>query len=79
MPNRRSIGDESREFGRARPVTKLHERLRLDLTNSLASHAEFLPDLFQGMIRRPADAETHAKDALLPRSKIGKRFNDHSP
>ena len=72
-----SVDDESRELGRVSRVTKLLECLRFDLTNPFAGHAEFLADLFEGMIGCTADTETHAQDALLPRCEIGERFTNN--
>jgi len=61
----RSIGDEIGELGCAGRVAKLLKCLGFDLTNPLAGYAEFLADLFEGMISRAIDAKAHAQDALL--------------
>ena len=46
-------------------MTQLAQRLRLDLTDSLARHIEVLSDFFESAIRALANSETHPKDASL--------------
>src|SRR6185369_10691385 len=53
----------------ARRVTKLAQRLRLDLTDALARDLEALTDLFERVVRLLADAEAEAQDLLLARRK----------
>ncbi|EBA16654.1 hypothetical protein RSK20926_02579 [Roseobacter sp. SK209-2-6] len=47
------------------------ERLRLDLTDPLAGHAELLADFLQGVVSVHADAETHAQNPFLTRGERG--------
>src|SRR5712671_7193611 len=75
-PRRRSAVDESRELACPGGVAQLLEGGRLDLPDALARHPEGLPDLFEGMLRHAADAETHAQDALLARGEAGDGLDD---
>src|SRR5262249_8826856 len=52
---------------RARRLTELAERLRLDLPNALARHLEALADLFECVVRLLADPEAETQDLLLAR------------
>ena len=52
---------------------QLPERLGLDLADALARHRELLTDLFQRVVGIHADAEAHAKNALLARREQGER------
>src|SRR6266545_1643064 len=46
-------------------MLQLAQRLRLDLPDALARHRELLADFFQRVVGVHADAEAHAKNALL--------------
>src|SRR5689334_8488037 len=48
-------------------VAELAQRLRLDLSYTLARDGEFLADLFQRMVGFLADAEAHPEHLLLAR------------
>src|SRR5690242_4301066 len=63
--------EEAAQLARARGVLELAERLRLDLPDALARHRELLADLLQRVVGVHADAEAHAKDALLARGERG--------
>ena len=52
-------------------MLQLAERFRLDLADALARHRELLADLFKRVVGVHANAETHAKDALLARGERG--------
>jgi len=60
----------------ARPagVPELLQRLRLNLPNALARHAEDLPHLFERMISCIADPKAHAQNALFARGQLGERL-----
>src|SRR5262245_2007912 len=51
---------------RPRGVSKLPQRLRLDLPDALARHVERPADLFERVLRAIADAKAHLQDLLLP-------------
>src|ERR1051326_6407933 len=57
--------EEGAQFARAAGVLELAQRLRLDLTDTLAGHRELLADLFQCVVGVHADAEAHAQHPLL--------------
>src|SRR5436309_7585309 len=61
------IIQEAPELPRPARMLQLAQRLRLDLPDALARHAELLPDLFQRMIGVHADAEAHAEHPFLAR------------
>src|ERR1700739_256581 len=46
-------------------MLELPQRLRFDLTDTLARHRELLADLFERVVGVHADAEAHAQHALL--------------
>ena len=50
-------------------MLQLAQGLGLDLADALAGHAELLADLLQRVVGVHADAEAHAKYALLARGK----------
>src|SRR6267142_7099003 len=63
----RSIIEERPQLPRPRRMLQLAQRLRLDLTDTFARHAELLADFFQRVIRVHADAEAHAEHAFFAR------------
>ena len=62
-----SVVQEAPELSGARGVLELAQRLRLDLADALARHAELLADLLERVVGVHADAEAHAQHALLAR------------
>ena len=60
-----------RSFRDLRRMLQLPQRLRLDLPNTFARHAELLADFFQRVIRVHADAEAHAEHAFFARRQRG--------
>jgi len=62
-----SIIQEASQYPRAAWVLQLSQRLGFDLPDSLARHRELLADLLQRVVLVHADAESHAKNALLAR------------
>src|SRR5690606_19532207 len=61
--------EEAAHLAAARRVLQLAERLRLDLTDAFAGHAELLADFLERMVGVHADAEAHAENALLARGE----------
>src|SRR5438094_8518692 len=57
-------------------MAQLPQRFRFDLPDSLPGHREILPHLFKRMIGVFADAESLAKDPLLPRRESLQRIID---
>src|SRR3546814_6488987 len=68
--------EERSHLARPRRVLQLAQRLRLDLADALARHAELLTDLFERMVGVHPDAEAHAQDALLARGERGEDAGD---
>src|SRR2546422_5231285 len=67
----RLVIEERPQLPRPRRMLQLAQRLRFDLTNTFAGHAELLADFFERMIRVHADAEAHAEHALFARGERG--------
>src|SRR5262245_61078342 len=59
------VFDEGAKTAAAERVSELPERLRLDLTNTLAGDREALPDLLQGVFTFLTDPESQTQDLLL--------------
>src|SRR5262249_40875009 len=64
---KRSVVQETPQLPRPARVLQLAQRLRLDLADALARHAELLADLLEGVVGVHADAEAHAQHALFTR------------
>src|SRR5260221_9941094 len=62
-----SIIEEAPERPGPARVLELSQRLGFDLPDSLARHRELLADLLQRVVLVHADAESHAKNAVLAR------------
>src|SRR5213593_3167523 len=62
-----SVVQEAAQLPRPARMLELAKRLGLDLADALARHRELLADLFQRVVGVHADAEAHAKNALLAR------------
>src|SRR5579884_2761674 len=60
----------------SRRMTQLLERLRLDLPDALARHAEVLADLFQRVGIAVVEPEPHLKDVALARRELIERLLD---
>src|SRR5471030_270088 len=60
---------EAFQLVRARGMTQLAQGLRFDLADTLAGDVELLADLFQRMVGRHFDAETHAQYLRLTRGQ----------
>src|SRR3546814_14889682 len=65
----RLLIQEAAHLAAARRVLQLAQRLRLDLADALARHAELLADLFERVVGVHSDAEAHAQHALLARGE----------
>src|SRR5581483_1905489 len=63
--------EKASELSRTRRVLQFAQRLGLDLADALARHRELLADLLERMVGVHADAEAHAKHALLARGERG--------
>src|SRR5215218_6078707 len=63
----KSVIQKAPQLPRPRRVLELAQGLGLDLADALAGDRELLADLFQRMVGVHADAEAHAKHALLAR------------
>src|SRR5437660_7718892 len=59
------IIQEAPQLPRPRRMLQLAQRLRLDLADTLARHAELLADFFQSVVGVHADAEAHAEHAFF--------------
>src|SRR3982751_2790249 len=68
--------EEAAHLAAAAGVLELAQRLRLDLADTLARHAELLADFLERMIGVHADAEAHAQHALLAGGQAGKDAGD---
>src|SRR5712691_683202 len=66
-----SIIQEASQYPRAAWVLQLSQRLGFNLADALARHRELLADLLQRVVGIHADAESHAKNALLARGERG--------
>src|SRR6478735_556171 len=76
QPSPGLLVEEAAHLTAAARVLELAQRLRLDLADAFARHAELLADFLQRMVGVHADAEAHAQHALLARRQAGEDAGD---
>ena len=60
-----SLIEERAHFPAPARMLQLPQRLSFNLPDTLARHAELLPDFLQRVVGVHADAEAHAEDAFF--------------
>src|SRR5690606_10805566 len=65
------VHQEASQLLAAARMTELAQRLRFDLTDTLARDVELLADFFERVVRVHVDAETHAQHFRFARREAG--------